>query len=98
MHIYRRNRKRFDSRHDTGISRIRKNQFGYKEKRFRSFDSMGGEYYYENEGGKKYVGMYHEPIYITTEKDAVHWRVEFQQVVETTYLKLPDTVENGLFR
>lgn len=73
-----------------------KNQFGYKEKRFRSFDSMGGEYYYENEEAKKYVGMYHEPIYITTEKDAVHWRVEFQQVVETTYLKLPDTVEKWI--
>lgn len=40
--------------------------------------------------------MYHEPIYITTEKDAVHWRVEFQQVVETTYLKLPDTVEKWI--
>ena len=40
--------------------------------------------------------MYREPIYITTEKDAVHWRVEFQQVVETTYLKLPDTVEKWI--
>ena len=68
-----------------------KNQFGYNERRFRTFEHIGGDYYYESEEVKKYVGMYHRPMYVINELDAVHWKIEFQEVVEANYLKLPDT-------
>ena len=68
-----------------------KNQFGYNERRFRTFEHIGGDYYYESEEVKKYVGMYHRPRHVINELDAVHWKIEFQEVVEANYLKLPDT-------
>lgn len=40
--------------------------------------------------------MYHKPKYVMNELDAVHWKVEFQEVVETNYLKLPDTAEEWI--
>ena len=48
-----------------------KNQFGYNERRFRTFEHIGGDYYYESEEVKKYVGMYHRPRYVINELDAV---------------------------
>ena len=30
-------------------------------------------------------------MYVINELDAVHWKIEFQEVVEANYLKLPDT-------
>lgn len=67
------------------------NKFGYKEYRFRSSSNMVGNYYYENENIKKYVGMYHVPLIIREVKgamNAIFSKVEFRNVTETSCFEL----------
>lgn len=77
----------------TNMLEYEKSQFGYKEIRFHSYVNIVGDYYYENESNKKYIGMYHTEANtrrVGNERDMIHLKGEIREVTEGTWLQLPN--------
>lgn len=73
------------------------NQFGYKERRFCTFQNIIGDYYFEYE--KKYIGVYQVPNYIINalnNKTAIELKTEIRTVLEDTHLQLPKEPEEWI--
>lgn len=77
------------------LAGLEKNRFGLMEKSFRSCAQIIGDYYYENEAERRFVGVFKDQFFNlfapAGNMDVIHLKGEFLKVVEGTHILLNDT-------
>lgn len=78
------------------LSELFRNQFGFRENAFRSYEKIVGKYYYENEFTKKFVGVFKDQ-YLSVHQaenenmDVIHLKAEFLDVKEGMNIRIYDS-------
>lgn len=78
--------------------KLARNYFGCKETAFRSCEQIVGDYYYENESERRFVGIFKDQYFVRFEQaegnmDVVHVKAEFLKAYEGTKMHLLDKNE-----